>query len=141
MEGKGNSINKYNKKQSKGERAVELTLRDYCVSYIKQFSTKKCKYKSVLRFDFAVLDNQRKIKCFIEFDGKQHYEPIDYFGGEEVFKENKKRDLIKNEFCKRYNIPLIRISYNEIKSIDVIIVSQLTALDIIKNKIDYINHY
>ena len=38
-----------------------------------------------LRFDFATFDDKDSLKYLIEFQGKQHYEPIDYFGGKEKF--------------------------------------------------------
>ena len=49
----------------------------------------------------------------IEFDGEQHFIPIDYFGGIENFKKIKIRDKIKNEYCKNNSIHLIRIRYDE----------------------------
>ena len=49
----------------------------------------------------------------IEFDGRQHYESIDYFGGDITLNKIKNRDKIKNDFCKNNNIRLIRIKHNE----------------------------
>jgi hypothetical protein len=37
-----------------------------------------------------------QIKLAIEYDGKQHYEPVERFGGEEEFRLTKQRDTIKN---------------------------------------------
>jgi len=36
-------------------------------------------------FDFAIFKNG-KLVCLIEFDGEQHYRPIDFLGGEDKFK-------------------------------------------------------
>ena len=47
-----------------------------------------------LRFDFVVFDDEEKIDFIIEYQGKQHYEPSQKFGG--------KRDFISN------NIMIIR---------------------------------
>lgn len=62
------------------------------------------------RFDFAIIDRQGN-KKLIEYDGKQHF--IDAF---ETSTWNTKRtienDIIKNEYCERNNIELIRISKN-----------------------------
>lgn len=57
----------------------------------------------------------------IEFDGIQHYEPVKYFGGVAKFKQQKKRDLIKDNFCKENNIKLVRIPYYDIDLIDDIL--------------------
>ena len=51
----------------------------------------------------------------IEVDGKQHYEAIDFFGGEKNLKYNQLHDKIKSDYCKNNNLPLIRISYLDFK--------------------------
>jgi hypothetical protein len=49
----------------------------------------------------------------IEYDGIQHYESSDYFGGEKEFIIQQLKDNIKTEYCKNNNIKLIRIKYDE----------------------------
>ena len=44
----------------------------------------------------------------IEFDGIQHFKPT---FGIENFKDNQKHDEMKNQYCKEYNIPLLRLNY------------------------------
>lgn len=56
------------------------------------------------------MDNDN-IKILIEYDGKQHFQPIDYFGGKEQYNKNKIRDDIKDEYCKKNNMPLLRLPY------------------------------
>lgn len=94
---------------SYGETIIELFLKTLGVSYDKQYSFDDCVYKSKLRFDFAVHDDDSII--LIEYDGKQHYEPIDWFGGREAFEETKLRDKIKNNYCKEHNLTLLRLPY------------------------------
>ena len=55
-----------------------------------------------------------KENILIEVDGEQHYK--DYYNKKtlrkgETFKERQKLDNIKNNFCKKENIKLIRIPY------------------------------
>ena len=50
---------------------------------------------------------------FIEFDGEQHFKPIEKFGGVENFEKTLKRDNTKNEWCKNNNKKLFRIKYDE----------------------------
>lgn len=80
------------------------------------FETEKyfsdCKDINSLPFDFYVNN-----KYLIEFDGKQHFQPIEHFGGEEAFQKRKQHDQIKNEYCKNNNIPLIRIPYTHLKNL------------------------
>lgn len=49
----------------------------------------------------------------IEFDGIQHFEPINYFGGEDAFAECKCRDEKKDMWCEANNIPLLRLRYDQ----------------------------
>ena len=69
---------------------------------------------SILRFDFYVAN-----QYLIEFDGEQHYKSFDWFGGEEGFKDLQNRDKFKNAWCKKKNIPLIRIPYTQIDTLDI----------------------
>lgn len=48
----------------------------------------------------------------IEFQGDQHYYPIDFFGGEKSFKESKERDIKKRKLCLANNCILIEVISN-----------------------------
>lgn len=61
-----------------------------------------------LRFDFGIYKDGNLV-CLIEFDGEQHYKPIEFFGGIKSFQNQKSNDELKNSYCKNINIPLIRI--------------------------------
>ena len=43
----------------------------------------------------------------IEYHGRQHFEPIDFFGGEEGFKKNVERDQRKKKLCEKNSCHLI----------------------------------
>jgi hypothetical protein len=49
----------------------------------------------------------------IEYMGKQHYEAVDYFGGEKALRENQERDKRKAELCARMNISLVYVTHDE----------------------------
>jgi hypothetical protein len=51
----------------------------------------------------------------IEYQGEQHYQPIDFFGGKESYEKNKLRDERKQALAKQNNCHLICIdkNYNE----------------------------
>ena len=96
------------------ENYIAKLLDKYNLKYIRQYSYDDCIYKSKLRFDFAIInnnDNYDDVFCLIEYDGRQHFEGVDIFGGEKEFKECQKRDKIKNNYCKEKEINLIRIPY------------------------------
>ena len=53
------------------------------------------------------------IRVAIEYQGKQHYEPVDFFGGEEHFLSQKERDAEKKRLSKENGIALVYINYWE----------------------------
>ena len=50
-------------------------------------------------FDFVLLDENNNIIKAIEFDGIQHFEPIEYFGGQDAFINQQERDQRKADYC------------------------------------------
>ena len=48
-----------------------------------------------------------------EYQGKQHFEPVEYFGGEEHFEEQRKRDDLKFKLSEENGIVLIYVNYWE----------------------------
>lgn len=104
-----------------GEKRIQEWLDFYGVNYEKEYVFSDCKYRKQLPFDFALFDEHKDIKLLIEFDGRQHFESIDFFGGEDALKENQKRDYIKNEYCNKNKIPLLRIPYTKINDIEDIL--------------------
>ncbi|MCQ2543382.1 MAG: hypothetical protein MJ126_04400 [Lachnospiraceae bacterium] len=97
--------------ESSLERITESILVKYNIKYIKQYSFDDCVYKYKLKFDFAILDDNGKVIFIIENDGRQHYESVEFFGGQEGFESTQIRDEIKNKYCKSHNIPLLRFPY------------------------------
>ena len=96
--------------QSAGEEYIERVLDDLEIEFDTQYTFEDCKYINLLRFDFAIIQND-ELLGLIEYDGKQHFEPIDFFGGQKGFEATKKRDMIKNSYCKSNHIPLLRLPY------------------------------
>jgi hypothetical protein len=50
-----------------------------------------------------------KLKIGIEYQGAQHYEPIEFFGGQEAFEKTVERDKRKKELCEKHNCILIYV--------------------------------
>jgi len=96
-------------KYTYGEKTIKKILDNLNIKYIYQHKFEKCKDKRELPFDFYL----PKYKLCVEYDGKQHFESIEFFGGEKAFKTRQKHDQIKNIFCKDNHINLLRIKYNE----------------------------
>lgn len=106
---------------SSGEDEIYNILRGMDISFNVEHSFIDCVYKHPLKFDFYLYE---KNIC-IEYDGIQHFEPIEYFGGTEVFNETILRDSIKNRYCEQNGIKLIRIPYWDFGNIEKIITNEI----------------
>ena len=92
---------------SKGEIIIFLTLKNNNINFECQKTFNNLKYditNGIPRFDFWVEN-----KYIIECDGEQHYTNVDFFNNSTLSIVDK--DIIKNQWCKDNNIPLIRIPY------------------------------
>lgn len=103
------------KKEINEKRHIEALVR-HCINFKKQYAFADCKDKYVLRFDFAILNAESQVIALIEVDGEQHYRAINFFGGEENLEYNQLHDKIKSDYCKENNLPLIRISYIDLRN-------------------------
>lgn len=112
--------------ETKGEQKISNYLVSSNIKYIPQHKYNDCRYKNPLAFDFYLLD----YNTCIEYQGEQHYFPVDFAGkgekwAEKQFKLNQKRDQIKREYCNKNNIKLIEIPYWEFNDIDKILDKEL----------------
>ena len=96
--------------KSSGEIKITQILEKANIDFQSQYRIKAFSLSSP--FDFAIFKDE-KLLGLIEYDGEQHFESIDFFGGEEKLKLQRERDERKNKWCKENNIRLIRIPYTE----------------------------
>lgn len=94
---------------SKGEKSILNYLKGIGVQFERQYVFPDCKNVFMLPFDFYLPE----YNVCIEYDGIQHFQPIDFFGGIDGFKARRKNDLIKTTYCLSQKIPLLRISYDQ----------------------------
>lgn len=120
-------------KDSIGERKIKNFLRINSIVFEQQFRFSECKDKRTLPFDFAVFEDKEKtkLKLLIEFDGIGHYEQISWNGNKKLktLEGCKKRDSIKNNYCKNNNLKLIRIPYWDIHIINEILNKEIKIED------------
>lgn len=98
---------------SKGEYKIKNLLEENNIKYEMQktFLDLKSKNNKYLRFDFCIYkDNQ--ILCLLEYQGIQHFEEVEFFNKEDL-KTRQENDQKKREYCKKNNIPLIEIPYDD----------------------------
>jgi hypothetical protein len=101
--------------KSKGEMIINNWLQKHNIPFIPQYSHKEIVLESGRRpfFDFAILNSDGSIKYFIEYNGVQHYKATGGWNNEEQFQKTQNRDNQKKEWCKKLNIPLYIIKYDE----------------------------
>lgn len=102
---------------SKGESAISSCLNDFSVEYVFQKRFDDCRNIHPLPFDFYLPE----YNACIEFQGRQHYEAVDHFGGEEELQIRQKRDQIKADYCRKNQIELLYIPYWDFDNIKQII--------------------
>lgn len=92
---------------SKGETAISKFLLNNNIKFTREKKFRGCGKR---RFDFYL----KETNTCIEYDGIHHFEAVKFFGGEKAFKRIKDNDIIKDEFCVKKNINLIRIPYTDL---------------------------
>jgi len=95
--------------KSSGECLIESILLENNIKYETQYRFDDCRDIYSLPFDFALFINGTII--LLEYDGKQHFCSIDFYGGEDAFNKRLLHDKIKNDYCEERGIKLIRIPY------------------------------
>lgn len=110
---------------SKGEERILKILIEQKLSFEPQVKFPDLFGKKFpLRYDFGIYKNNCLL-CLIEYNGEQHYRPIDIFGGEEGFKIRQEYDRLKANYCKDHNIPLIVIPYTDYDNLNCDFLLQL----------------
>lgn len=89
--------------ESKGEKAVEVILKKYGIKYIREYRIKPY----LFRYDFYLPE----FNIYIEFNGVQHYKPVNSFGGKEAFLSCKERDEEKKSLVQQANGKLIVLTF------------------------------
>lgn len=94
---------------SSGEKAVSKYLDAKKINYRREHFFEDCINKSTgfhFFFDFFLFD----INTVIEVDGVYHFKVVD--GNKSAFEYQKQRDNLKNKYCKKKGIRIIRLKYN-----------------------------
>ena len=115
---------------SKGEEKIAQLLRENGIIFNQHKVELNCRFPDTnypAIFDFYIEPDYRskayiKQAYFIEFDGIQHFQYIDNghtWNTKEQFIKTQNNDKIKNEYCIKNNIPLIRIPYTYLDKLSI----------------------
>jgi len=104
-----------------GNKKIKKFLLKNNVLILPEHRITDCRNAYALPFDFYLPD----YGVLIEYQGKQHYIPVDYFGGQAGFEKTIKNDSIKEQYCLDNNIPLLKIKYTDFNRIPEILTAYL----------------
>ena len=102
-------------RRSRGELAVAKLLTENNIVFEQEKVMFKYANKTNAKFDFYI-NNQ----YLIEYDGETHYKAnLHGWHNMEQLAAQQERDMIKNQWCKDNNIPLIRIPYTHLDKLTI----------------------
>ena len=120
---------------SKGEMKIRDILDKMNLNYYREFTFKDLvgDCNKALRFDFAIFNSNKSINCLVEYDGIQHYQPVNFWGNEYAFTQIRfetlqRYDKRKDDYCKKHGIKLIRIPYWNFDNIEEILQRELEVV-------------
>ena len=121
--------------KSSGEHYISQLLIKNNVSFVREYYFKNLFRVEgfPLRFDFAIFNSKNDLLCLIEFQGEQHYVEKKYDFGT---LQRKTTDSMKKEYCKRNNIKLCEIKFDEDieKSLLIVLESCFHANPVLSSK-------
>jgi len=99
----------------KGEEKIKNILNEMGIKFYKNYSFDDLKSPKnyPLRIDFYLPE----YNCCIEYDGEGHFEPR-FNVTQEVFEYNVCLDKIKDDYCVKNGIKMIRVPYTDYNIID-----------------------
>lgn len=102
-------------KQTKGEVKIEKFLLDKNIQYQAEFVILSPGYhRRLFKVDFWL----PKLYTIIEYNGIQHYEPINFMGGHKRLEGRQKRDNDLIDYCSKNKINIIVIPYTDFNEIE-----------------------
>ena len=115
--------------ESKGEKQLDAILIKHNVPHGSQYTFNDLRGVGggLLKYDVPIFYDEEKtmLRMLIEYDGEFHYEKQYEDDGFETLQIH---DKLKDNYCKKHNIKLIRIPYWDFKNIEVILTKELNIL-------------
>ena len=102
-------------RRSQGEQKIIQLLYQHNISFITEYKPFKFATGAYARFDFYINN-----KYIIEYDGETHYQyNLHGWHNQTQLQAQQERDVIKNQWCIDNNIPLIRIPYIKLGTLNL----------------------
>jgi hypothetical protein len=117
--------------ESKGEKQLDYLLTKYNIPHDSQYTFDDLRGigNGLLKFDVPVFwgEEKNQLRLLIEYDGIFHYEK-QY--DDDGFETLQIHDKLKDEYCKKHKIKLIRIPYWNFDNIEDILTKELNLLSV-----------
>lgn len=112
---------------SHNEEKIANILLKHNINFKREVTFGDLKDESYLYYDFYLPEH----KMFIEYDGKQHYKPIKFFGGENALLKTRKHDIIKIKYAINNGYKLTKIPYSIKCTVEEALEYELKKLSVI----------
>ena len=94
-------------RKSIGESIIKNILEDNMIDYESPKKFNDLYIEALLHYDFYL----PKYNILIEYQGEQHYFPVEHFGGIKKFEKQKEHDELKRKYALDNNYMLLEIPY------------------------------
>ena len=109
-------------KRSYGELEIKVLLEELNINFQEEvpliLTNNQTGETKNVRIDFYIPD----YNLFIEYNGRQHYEPVEDFGGKSAFEKQKERDLwvrqaLNSDKSTLIEVPFYLNAYHHVKTL------------------------
>lgn len=104
-------------RMSRGERKILFWLRDNEVDYEYQWRVNKHVGNGQFIFDFYLTHEN----IVIEYDGRQHFEIVEAWGGKKALAKTIENDKLKDKYAEINGLTMLRIKYTEFENVETIL--------------------
>ena len=121
---------------SKGELKITQLLTAANWSFKRQYSFRDLVGQGNVRlmFDFGILNPDGTLRCLVEYQGLQHFEPF-HFDTQERFDQRVRYDQKKREYCEIHKIPLVEVIYTDYDNLTIDLLTRMIEKEKKKNEL------
>ena len=126
-------------KNSYGETAIRNLLKKLGIKFKCEYTFKDRKVPGgrALRDDFALFKDDVLVGT-IEYNGEQHYKPVDFNGhgvdeAKLAFEKVQERDKVKSDYLKAHGIPQLIVPYWQFNEIETLVMQYLKELSLLSD--------
>lgn len=117
------------------EVKINGLLTEWGIRFKSQYRFNDCRDARPLPFDFGIFDYNNNIVGVVEYDVELHYRTLNKLSNEKSLKNlhtTQAHDIIKNKYCQKNKIPLLRIPYFQKEDIPYLLFDFLVELKLIQ---------